>query len=158
MTPFARADVELIWGYISRTLGRLVALVKTLPAEILDWRPPAPETNSIMALAAHTVANAYENLAGTLCGEPMARDHRAEFAATTATRREMLVRWRRECEEIADRLSHLPPEILHAPVEHPRRGRVTGLDVLLVVARHTAEHLGQAELTRDLAIAALRGS
>lgn len=33
---------------------------------------------------------------------------------------------------------------------HPRRGSITGREVLLVVARHAAEHLGQAELTRDL--------
>jgi hypothetical protein len=29
-------------------------------------------------------------------------------------------------------------------------GVLTGREVLLVVARHAAEHLGQVELTRDL--------
>jgi hypothetical protein len=30
---------------------------------------------------------------------------------------------------------------------------VTGREVLMILARHAAEHVGQAELTRDLAIA-----
>ena len=34
---------------------------------------------------------------------------------------------------------------------HPRRGVLTGREVLLIVARHATEHLGRAELTRDLA-------
>ena len=33
---------------------------------------------------------------------------------------------------------------------HPRRGIITGRDVLIVVARHTAEHWGEAQLTRSL--------
>ncbi len=40
---------------------------------------------------------------------------------------------------------------LEREVTHPRRGALTGRDVLIVVARHAVEHLGQAELTRDLA-------
>ncbi|MDP9352215.1 MAG: DUF664 domain-containing protein [Chloroflexota bacterium] len=44
----------------------------------------------------------------------------------------------------------MPRSRLEEEIEHPRRGRITGREVLLVVARHCAEHLGQAELTRDL--------
>ena len=39
---------------------------------------------------------------------------------------------------------------LDAAREHPRRGTLTGRDVLIVVARHTAEHWGEAQLTRSL--------
>jgi hypothetical protein len=38
--------------------------------------------------------------------------------------------------------------------QHPRRGPLSGREILIVVARHAAEHLGQAELTRDLMKAA----
>jgi hypothetical protein len=34
------------------------------------------------------------------------------------------------------------------------RGEVTGREVLMLMARHAAEHVGHAELTRDLAVAA----
>jgi hypothetical protein len=39
---------------------------------------------------------------------------------------------------------------LGATYRHPRRGAISGREILIVVARHAAEHLGQAELTRDL--------
>lgn len=151
---FASTEIACCWGYIGRTIGRLIAMVEDLPDAILDWRPPAPETNSIFALAVHTMANTHENLAGTLCGKPIPRDHRAEFSATTASREAMLARWQQQRHEIAQALSVLPSAALDTPIDHPRRGAVLGLDILLIVARHTAEHLGQAELTRDLALAA----
>ena len=33
---------------------------------------------------------------------------------------------------------------------HPRRGALTAREVLIVVARHAAEHWGEAQLTRSL--------
>ena len=39
---------------------------------------------------------------------------------------------------------------------HPRRGLLTGREILIVVARHAAEHLAHAELTRDLLMTADR--
>ena len=36
-------------------------------------------------------------------------------------------------------------------MKHHWRGEISGREVLIVVARHTAEHLGHAELTRDMA-------
>jgi hypothetical protein len=41
---------------------------------------------------------------------------------------------------------------------HPRRGPMSANEILLVVARHAAEHLAQAELTRDLLQATLATS
>ncbi|MBN1310607.1 MAG: hypothetical protein JXB30_04240 [Anaerolineae bacterium] len=38
--------------------------------------------------------------------------------------------------------------------EHPRRGQMAGRAELIIVARHAAEHMGQAELTRDLLFSA----
>lgn len=43
--------------------------------------------------------------------------------------------------------------LLNETVEHGWRGPIARREVLIVVARHAAEHLGQAELTRDLALA-----
>ena len=39
---------------------------------------------------------------------------------------------------------------LDAARQHPRCDTITGRDVLIVVARHTAEHWGEAQLTRSL--------
>jgi hypothetical protein len=116
------------------------------------WAPPAVAANSILALARHTLANAEENILGVVLGRPVTRDREGEFdavgEASAVAHRWELLRGQAEGE-----LCALPPERMGQRVQHPRRGEVTVREVLLVVARHSAEHLGQAELTRDLAAA-----
>lgn len=48
-----------------------------------------------------------------------------------------------------DGLDTVRKEHAAAP-QHPRRGIITGRDVLIVVARHAAEHWGEAQLTPSL--------
>ncbi|MEZ4522019.1 MAG: hypothetical protein R3A46_10315 [Thermomicrobiales bacterium] len=95
---------------------------------------PAAETNSIAALAFHTVGNAEENVIETLSGREAGRD-RDQQALGPLLERD---------------LGDPDDKRLSEPCNHPRRGSLTGREVLIVVARHSAEHLGQAELTRDL--------
>jgi hypothetical protein len=47
-------------------------------------------------------------------------------------------------------LDALPPGDLDRPRSHGTRENVNGRDMLLIVARHAAEHVGHAELTLDL--------
>lgn len=77
---FADPEVATFWRFIAGSLDRLVALALALDAIGLVWRPPAPETNSIHALAIHTMGNAEENIVQTLCGMPVGREREAEFA------------------------------------------------------------------------------
>jgi hypothetical protein len=48
-------------------------------------------------------------------------------------------------------LSRASSAALHADCEHPRLGKLTGWEMLFLIDRHTAEHVGHVELTRDLA-------
>jgi hypothetical protein len=134
-------------------LERLIAVAVALPLAGLNWRPPAPATNSVAVLAIHTLANAEENLLGVLAGQPVARDHAAEFAIIVPDTALITTHWADLRLRLEEALGQLPNAALGEPRHHPRRGSITGRDVLLVVARHTAEHLGQAELTRDLWLA-----
>ncbi len=142
--------------YILSSLDRLMECIEGMEAAQWNWRPPAPETNSVYVLAVHTLGNAEENILGTVCGQPVMRDHAREFAA----RAESLDALRRHWDELRGRLEAamcgLSADALGRAVRHPRRGTLTGREVLIVVARHAAEHLGQAALTRDLAHAAHR--
>src|SRR5690606_4982012 len=85
-----------------------------------------------------------------LCGGPAVNRSQEEFGESEETSSTLLVRWRDLQSRIETALARLPPSALDGQVQHPRRGPITGRQVLLVVARHAAEHLGQAELTRDL--------
>ncbi|MGI8550907.1 MAG: DinB family protein [Dehalococcoidia bacterium] len=137
-------------GFICRAIDRIVSCLDELDEQGLNWRPPAIGANSVYTLAVHTMANAEENILGTVCGQAVARSREQEFLSRAPSAEPLQEYWRRLRTQIEDALTALPSGELDREREHPRRGSVTGREVLLVVARHSAEHMGQAELTRDL--------
>ena len=61
-------------------------------------------------------------------------------------------------ERVVKAFEALTRDDLDGARRHPCRGIITGRDVLIVVARHTAEHWGEAQLTRSLLKARTGGS
>jgi hypothetical protein len=141
-------------GFLCRSIGRIVGCLKGLTEEEGQWKPTAPGTNSLCALAWHTMANAEENVLGTLCGGDVPREGEAEFDDAALSVEAVQVRWRELEPRLRDGLAELNPARLSGEVTHPRRGTLSGFEVLVVALRHAAEHMGQAELTRDLVVAA----
>jgi hypothetical protein len=113
-----------------------------------------PATNSLYAIVMHVLGNAEENLLGTLCGQPVTRNRPTEFATSGKSAADARSQWAALRSRIERALSELPPDALDRERSHPRRGALTGRDVLSVVARHAAEHWGEAQLTRNLLQAA----
>jgi len=146
-----QAEVATFWKAIQSSLDSLLKTLEGLDAEQLNWRPPAPETNSLYALATHTLGNAEELILGILAGQPVHRDRESEFRATGDSAAALAERWSALRGRMDAALAALPDG---APdrddYQHPRRGQISGREALLIVARHAAEHTGQAELTRDL--------
>jgi hypothetical protein len=142
--------VATLWRFILSSLDRLLSVAHSLDWEGLQWRPPAPQANSVAVLVRHTLGNAEENLLMVLCGQPFARQRDAEFADRSMTVDELASQWHDLRPRLEVALADLAAEEMTRLRAHPRRGSVSGRDVLIVVARHAAEHLGQAELTRDL--------
>ena len=153
MTITPHSEIATFWRYISSSVDRLVALALETDDEGLKWEPPAPETNSILTLAFHTLGNAEENILGTLCGRPVKRDRASEFTTRERGKDDLSERWGTLRPQLEGSLADLGASALDESCYHPRRGEISGRDVLIVVARHSAEHLGQAELTRDLWLA-----
>jgi 2'-5' RNA ligase len=148
------SEVASFQLYILSSLDRLVALVGALDEADLSWRPAAPGSNSLHALAVHTLGNAEENILATLGGQAIARQREREFAPGGLSAAALQARWEGLRAGLTTALARLGPADLDRTYQHPRRGPLTGREILLVVARHAAEHLGQAELTRDLLHAA----
>jgi hypothetical protein len=67
------------------------------------------------------MANAEENILAVLCGETVARDRDAEFAASDASSDDLHRRWNDLKRRIADALATLPAARLDAEMSHPRR-------------------------------------
>jgi len=149
-------EIATFWRYIAGSLDRLVGILDGLGEQELNWCPPAEATNSLYTLAFHTLANAEENILGTLCGQPTERHREDEFTRCVTQATSLQDHWRDLRIRLEVALSALPSTELDAARTHPRRGQVEGRDILIIVARHAAEHLGQAELTRDLMNAASR--
>jgi uncharacterized damage-inducible protein DinB len=147
---FASSEAASFWRYISSTLERLVECAEAIDPEGLRWRPPAPSTNNIAVLAEHSLNNAEENLLQTLCGQRLGIHQSAATANASATAADIRRYWRNLRPRLEAGLSALTPPDLDRDVTHPRRGPTPGREVLIVVARHITEHLGQSELTRDL--------
>lgn len=147
---FPNRECAAFAGFICRSIDRIVACLTGLDEEQLSWRPPAPQTNSLYTLAIHTMANAEENILSTLCKQPTTRERYGEFNARSVSATEAEVRWRELRGRLTAALRQLDPTALDREIHHPRRGPLTGREILIVVARHAAEHQGQAELTRDL--------
>jgi hypothetical protein len=149
MTMFANREVEMFWGYIVGSVDRIIAFLDGLVEDDLNWHP-LENANSLYVLPTHTMGNVEKNLLDVLCGQPIARQREAEFAAQGSSVEPTRRRWQELQERLAAGLAHVPSAELDRGREHPRRGRITGRELLIVVARHAAEHVGQAELTRDL--------
>ena len=140
-----------IWPYIARSIERLIVVAfDDLDADGRSWRPRAPKANSVLALVNHTISNAEDNLLGTILGRSMHYDRQIDFDSPAETAQAVRDRWADIRRTFEEALPSLDDARLIEAIQHPRRGSITRFDVLIVVARHAAEHLGQAELTRDL--------
>jgi uncharacterized damage-inducible protein DinB len=145
-------QADTFWGYIARSIDRIIACLDGLSEDELNWRP-IETANSLYVLATHILGSTEENIVGLLCGQQVQRQREAEFAASGASVEPIRSRWSELRGRIEQCLEHLPPGELDRKRPHPRRGQLTGREVLIVVARHAAEHMGHAELTRDLLLA-----
>ena len=142
-------EIDLFWEKIRNTVDELVGCLEGLDSDALDWRP-LDDASSLYALAAHTIGNVRHSFLNVLCGLPVTRDRDAEFMVSGGSAAEIDARWNELTVQISDAIEELPATELDREWEHPRRGSINGRELLIVVARHAAEHYGQAQLTRDL--------
>lgn len=150
------AKALVYWRFITSSVDRLLACLDGLDEVALNWRP-LPNANSLYVLATHMIGNIEETVWGLVCGQSIMRDRDAEFSATGHDAQLLQTRWQTLQTQIVHHLAHLSPSDLARERLHPRRGSLTGWAILLIVARHAAEHLAHAELTRDLLLAGQRG-
>lgn len=126
-----------------------------LPDEALNRALPLPETNTLYALAAHTLgAGEFWSLA-VAGARPLERDRPAEFRAV-GTLADLMPRYERWLADLHATLDALPDEALAQPVAPQQQFRPFGDepmtlgDCLLHAVDHTALHLGHIQLTRQL--------
>lgn len=125
-------------------------VIEDLPQTALDWTPPGPEMNSLCVLAAH-VAGSERYWIGDVAGrDPSNRDRPAEFRAHGLDAATLLARLAQVLEHSRRVLEGLTLSELEVERVSPRDGRKVRVAWALAQAlRHTAEHLGHMQITRQ---------
>ncbi|TMC68458.1 MAG: DUF664 domain-containing protein [Chloroflexi bacterium] len=130
---------------------RLLETIHGLDDEAVNWKPPAPGTNSLLVLVTHALGSAEDHVVGKAAKKEIVRDRDAEFAAKGSAAR-LESRAAEVRARIADALAGLDGR-LDEEREPPMRtwpAQGTVRDRLVHSIAHTAEHVGHAQLTRDL--------
>ncbi len=152
------AEIETYSRWIRSLLKRVLACLEGLSEEQLNRRPPADGANSAYVIAAHTLGNARAWVLGIACGQRIGRDRPGEFRSA-GRYAELAAATRGLSGEIEAGLAALPPSSLEPRVVPSQElwgeGEVREVSVrqaLMGVVEHASIHLGQLQVTRDLAL------
>lgn len=153
------SEVETLSGQIRSLLGRVCDCLAGLSEAQLNQRPPIAGANSAYAIAAHTLGNARGWVLGIACGQPIERDRPAEFRASGRDAADLVAGAATLSGETETALATLAPSDLErrlvpSPVlwGEGEPHEISVREALLHVVEHASLHLGQLQITRDLAL------
>lgn len=146
--------VESIGETAEGLLSRLLAATDGLSAEQLDARP-LDDTSSLFILATHAISATEWNFVEVLAGQNVDRTRQVEFDAKAADFDDpvglLRERWTAAQSAIQEALASLDEGEWDRERMHIFQQReITGWAVVCSALAHTAEHVGQAELTRQM--------
>ena len=152
-------EIESLSRQIRSVLERVTACLEGLSETQLNWKPPIDGGNSVYVIATHTLGNARAFVLGIACGQPLERDRPAEFRASGRDPSELTAQAKRLLDDIEAALARLSPSDLNRRLLPPQslwgEGKAQGISVreaILHVVEHASIHLGQLQITRDLAL------
>lgn len=138
--------IEVVQRMLNRQVERYGNVVDALPEDALNWRPGNEETNSVAQLVRHVTAVQHLLLARAL-GEPVAYNHEQSLRNDPATKAELhglLTDAKAKKDEQLARLDGMDMS------EMLDNGRAPRAYFIIHTADHGQEHLGHAELTKQL--------
>jgi uncharacterized damage-inducible protein DinB len=154
------AEIETLSGQTQSLLERVCDCLEGMSEAQLNWRPPIDGANSVYVIVAHTLGNGRAWVLGIACGQPIERDRPAEFRASGRDAAELVAGAERLSKEIEAALAALEPPALDRHLVPPKQlwgegepREISVREALLHVVEHASIHLGQLQITRDLALA-----
>lgn len=138
--------------YIERLRDRRMEIVKAtydLDAPALEWKPPLPDTNSLIVLAVHSLGAERNWLQAVVGNKTIERDRAAEFRARAQMAPVLPSLYETVAKESEKILAALTEEEMDA-VRPYRNQSYSVRWCILHVLEHYSEHLGQMWLTRQL--------
>lgn len=153
------AEIVSLSRQVRSILERVCACLDGLSEEQLNWRPPIDGANSLYVIATHTLGNARAFILGIACGQPLERDRPAEFRASGGDAAALTAQARRLSDDIEAALAGLRPSELDRRLLPPQSlwgegepEEISVREAVLHVVEHASIHLGQLQITRDLAL------
>ena len=155
----ASAEIESFRIRFAHEFDRLLETIADLDDEAVNWKPPAPGANSLLVLVTHALGSAEQHVVGEAAGKTVVRNRDAEFASKggSAHLAARATEVRRRIDDAIVGLDGRLDEEREPPFRRWPGTRGTVRDRLIHSISHTAEHVGHAQVTRDL-YAAQRGS
>ncbi len=138
--------------YVDRLRDRrteVLRAVQDLELDGLDWKPPVPDTNSLIVLAVHSLGAERQWLHAVIGNRMIERDRDAEFRAhgqIVTVLADLYATAANESEGILAALTSEELDAMRTYRSHTHSVRWCILHVL----EHYSEHLGQMWLTRQL--------
>ena len=152
-------EIESYSRLLQLIVKRLCASLEGMSEAQLNWRPPTDGANSAYVIAAHTLGNARAWVLGIACGRPVERDRPAEFRASGHDATELTAQGQQLSDDMVEGLASLPPSALERRLVPPRSlwgegepWEISVREALLHVMEHASLHVGQLQITRDLAL------
>ena len=139
--------LAVVQRILNSQTARYGKVVDALPEEALNWRPGNEETNSVAQLIRHVTA-VQEMLFGRALGGDPAYDHASGLRNDPATKEELHDLITSANTRKDDYLAQLDGMDLGAVLQKP--GPVPRAWPVIHAAEHSQEHLGHAELTKQL--------
>ena len=146
------SEIESFRIRFAYEFDRLLETIADLDDEAVNWKPPAPGANSLLVVVTHAVASAEDHVVGKAAGKTVVRNRDAEFATTGGSGHlaARAAEVRRRIDEALVGLEGRLDEDREPPFGKWRGPRATARDRLIHSISHTAEHVGHAQVTRDL--------
>jgi len=145
-------EIESLRIRFTYEFDRLLETIADLDDEAVNWKPPAPGANSLLVLVTHALGSAEQHVVGEAAGKTVVRNRDAEFASKggSAHLAARATEVRRRIDEALVGLEGRLDEEREPPFRKWPKTRGTVRDRLVHSISHTAEHVGHAQLTRDL--------
>ena len=140
---------------VEESIEGIRGAISGLPADALNWRPSRDGTNPIAVLAVHTMHSTRSWLAVAVGAPLPARDRDAEFRTVVDDPGELLETVDGLAEDCRALLAvdAFEPGVMRESHLRASSGRpevVSGAWALLHAVEHLREHMGHAQLTRQL--------
>ncbi len=154
----APGELRVYASYIGRIAADAVATLQDLTAGQLNWKTGEDGSNTMFAIATHMVAMGEYWVLCLVGGANVVRDRQAEFQAVGSAA-EIVLRlqnWSQACDVLCIGLgSEVLDEHARVPIEYFQSGgfgsgALSKRECLMHVVEHSALHLGQLQILRQL--------